>query len=185
MKKIVIAAILAAITLLHGCQPFTYSVSEQKINQALQKRNNFTKDINLPGAAVAHIEIANLTSAIGREEPEKISLTGSANLELQSLLGHQKTTIDLKIKALPVFDKQNGALFLQELEITEMTAASRKLQAVAQTLIPYLNQSLASYFNQRPVYVLREDAGFKQALAKKAIKGIEIKPGEIIISLLD
>jgi hypothetical protein len=46
---------------------------------------------------------------------------------------------------------------------------------------PYLNQSLRSYFNQQPAYVLREDASTGEALAKKYAKGIEVKPGEIII----
>lgn len=52
---------------------------------------------------------------------------------------------------------------------------------MVQTLIPYLNQSLRSYFNQQPAYVLREDASTGEALAKKYAKGIEVKPGEIII----
>lgn len=50
-----------------------------------------------------------------------------------------------------------------------------------QTLLPYLNQSLRSYFNQRPAYVLREDSSKGEALAKKLAKGIEVKPGEIVI----
>ncbi len=46
---------------------------------------------------------------------------------------------------------------------------------------PYLNQSLRSYFSQQPAYVLREDASTGEALAKKYAKGIEVKPGEIVI----
>ncbi len=40
-----------------------------------------------------------LTSAIGREEPNKVSLSGTANLDLNSLFGNQKATIDLKLKS--------------------------------------------------------------------------------------
>ena len=50
-----------------------------------------------------------------------------------------------------------------------------------QALLPYLNQSLRSYFSQQPAYVLREDASTGEALAKKYAKGIEVKPGEIVI----
>ena len=98
MKKILIAAALIVSGLLSGCNQLTqYTVSEQEINQALQKRNHFAKDIGLKGVADAHIELQNLTSAIG------------------------------------------------------------------------------------PAYVLREDASTGEALAKKYAKGIEVKPGEIVI----
>lgn len=67
-EKILIAAALIVSGLLSGCNQLTqYTVSEQEINQALQKRNHFAKDIGLKGVADAHIELQNLTSAIGRE----------------------------------------------------------------------------------------------------------------------
>ncbi len=101
MKKILIAAALIVSGLLSGCNQLTqYTVSEQEINQALQKRNHFAKDIGLKGVADAHIELQNLTSAIGREEPGKVTLSGIANVDLNSLFGTQKATIDLKLKAL-------------------------------------------------------------------------------------
>ena len=96
MKKMFIAAVLIVSGLLSACNQLTqYSVSEQEINQALQKRNHFAKDIGLPGVADAHIELQNLTSAIGREEPNKVTLSGVANLDLNSLFGNQKANSDL------------------------------------------------------------------------------------------
>ncbi len=182
MKKILIAAALIVSGLLSGCNQLTqYTVSEQEINQALQKRNHFAKDIGLKGVADAHIELQNLTSAIGREEPGKVTLTGIANVDLNSLFGTQKATIDLKLKALPTFDREKGAIFLQEMEVVDAKVAPEKLQSVIQALLPYLNQSLRSYFSQQPAYVLREDASTGEALAKKYAKGIEVKPGEIVI----
>jgi hypothetical protein len=50
MKKIVFAAALIVSGLLVGCNQLTqYTVSEQEINQALEKHNNFSKDIGVPG----------------------------------------------------------------------------------------------------------------------------------------
>lgn len=119
-EKMFIAAVLIVSGLLSACNQLTqYSVSEQEINQALQKRNHFAKDIGLPGVADAHIELQNLTSAIGREEPNKVTLSGVANLDLNSLFGNQKATIDLKLKALPAFNKEKGAIFLQEMEVVD------------------------------------------------------------------
>lgn len=51
MKKFFAAALVVS-GLLVGCNQLTqYTISEQEINQALEKRNNFSKDIGLPGIA--------------------------------------------------------------------------------------------------------------------------------------
>ncbi len=85
------AAALVVSGLLVGCNQLTqYTISEQEINQALEKRNNFSKDIGLPGIADAHIVLTNLVSQIGREEPNKVTLTGDAGLDMNSLFGSQK-----------------------------------------------------------------------------------------------
>lgn len=186
MKKIVIAAALIVSGLLVGCNQLTqYTVSEQEINQALEKHNNFAKDIGVPGLADAHIVLSNLASQIGREEPNKVTLSGDATLDMTSLFGNQKADIKLKLKALPVFNKEKGAIFLQEMEIVDVVVTPDKMKPVLQTLMPYLNQSLRNYFNQQPAYVLSEDKSKGEALAKKYAKGIEVKPGEIIIPFTD
>lgn len=186
MKKIVLAAALIVSGLLLGCNQLTqYTVSEQEINQALEKHNNFSKDIGVPGLADAHIILTNLTSQIGREEPNKVTLAGDASLDMTSLFGNQKANIKLKLKALPVFNKEKGAIFLQEMEVVDAQVSPDKMAPVLQTLMPYLNQSLRNYFNQQPAYVLSEDKSKGEALAKKYAKGIEVKPGEIIIPFTD
>ena len=186
MKKMFIAAVLIVSGLLSACNQLTqYSVSEQEINQALEKHNNFSKDIGVPGLADAHIILTNLTSQIGREEPNKVTLAGDASLDMTSLFGNQKANIKLKLKALPVFNKEKGAIFLQEMEVVDAQVSPDKMAPVLQTLMPYLNQSLRNYFNQQPAYVLSEDKSKGEALAKKYAKGIEVKPGEIIIPFTD
>lgn len=186
MKKIVIAAALIVSGLLVGCNQLTqYTVSEQEINQALEKHNNFAKDIGVPGLADAHIVLSNLASQIGREEPNKVTLSGDATLDMTSLFGNQKADIKLKLKALPVFNKEKGAIFLQEMEVVDADVTPDKMKPVMQTLMPYLNQSLRNYFNQQPAYVLSEDKSKGEALAKKYAKGIEVKPGEIVIPFTD
>jgi len=186
MKKFVIATALIVSGLLVGCNQLTqYTVSEQEINQALQKRNNFAKDIGVPGVADAHIVLTNLASQIGREEPNKVMLSGDASLDMNSLFGSQKANIKLKLKALPVFNKDQGAIYLQQMEITDAVVSPDKMKPVLETLMPYLNQSLQNYFNHQPAYILREDNSKGEALAKKYAKGIEVKPGEIVIPFVD
>ncbi|CCJ79777.1 putative lipoprotein yceB precursor [Cronobacter dublinensis 1210] len=186
MKKMLVAAALIVSGLLVGCNQLTqYTVTEQDINQALQKRNNYAKDIGLPGVADAHIVLTNLSSAIGREEPNKVTLTGDASLDMTSLFGNQKALVKLKLKALPTFDKDKGAIYLREMEVVDSSVTPDKMAPVLNTLMPYLNKSLRSYFEQRPAYVLSEDRTNGEALAKKFAKGLEVKPGEIVIPLTD
>ena len=104
---------------------------------------------------------------------------------MNSLFGSQKANIKLKLKALPVFNKDQGAIYLQQMEITDAVVSPDKMKPVLQTLMPYLNQSLQNYFNHQPAYILREDNSKGEALAKKYAKGIEVKPGEIVIPFVD
>lgn len=182
MRKIVIAAMMIMSGLLAGCNQLTqYTISEQEINQALEKRNQFTKDIGLPGIADAHVVLTQLASEIGREEPNKVVLSGNAALKLTSLFGNQDANIQLRIKAQPIFNQEKGAIFLQHMDIVDATVQPEKMQPVMKTLLPYLNNTLREYFNQNPAYVLREDSSKGEALAKKHASGIQIKPGEIVI----
>ncbi|MTD39908.1 lipoprotein [Erwinia sp. CPCC 100877] len=186
MKKFVMAAALVIGSLLAGCNQLTsYTISEQEINQALAKRNDFSKDIGVPGVADAHIVLTNLASKIGREEPNKVTLTGDAQLDMSSLFGNQKATIQLTLKAEPFFNAEQGAIYLREMEVVDTTIEPKKMESVLQTIVPYLNQSLRNYFNQKPAWVLSEDRSKGEAMAKKYAKGIEVKPGEIIIPLTD
>lgn len=172
--------------LLTACNQLTqYTISEQEINQALQKHNNYQKDIGVSGLINAHIVLNNLSSQIGREEPGKVTLSGNAKVNITSLLGPQQADMQLKMKALPFFDKEKGAIFLKEMEVVDATVQPEKMQTVMQTLLPYLNQALRNYFNQQPAYVLREDGSQGEAMAKKLAKGIEVKPGEIVIPFTD
>jgi hypothetical protein len=182
MKKVVIAAALIVGSLLTGCNQLTsYTIDEQEINQALAKRNHFAKDIGLPGVAQVHIVLTNLNSQIGRKEPNKVTLTGDAHLDMSSLFGNQKATMKLTLKALPAFNHEQGAIYLQEMEVLNATVEPQKMQSMLQTIVPYLNQALRSYFNQKPAYVLSEDRSKGEAIAKRLAKGIEVKPGKIVI----
>ncbi len=55
-------------------------------------------------------------------------------------------------------------------QLTQYTITEQEIKSVIQALLPYLNQSLRSYFSQQPAYVLREDASTGEALAKKTPK---------------
>ncbi len=168
--------------LVSGCNQLTqYTVSEQEVNQALAKHNNYEKDIGVAGLVNAHILLSDLNSQIGREEPDRVTLTGRAKINVTSLFGPQEADMQLKMKAQPVFDAQQGAVYLRNLEIVDAQVQPEKMAAVMKSLTPYLNQSLKSYFDQKPAYVLSVDRSKGEALAKKFAKGLKVEPGQLVI----
>lgn len=188
MKKsgIVVVATLAMTLLVSGCNQLAqYTLSEQEINGYLQQHNDYKKQIGIPGVVDATIVLTDLASQIGRAEPGKVTLSGNAKVDISSLLGAQSADVALTLKAQPVFDKASGAIYLKDMELVDYTVQPEKMATMMKTLSPYLNQSLKSYFDQKPAYVLREDHSKTEALAKKLAKGIEIKPGQIAIQLTD
>ncbi|MFB1116251.1 lipoprotein [Dickeya dadantii] len=187
MKKSGLAVLALLGTLLvSGCNQLAqYSLSEQEINQYLQQHNDYQKQLGVPGVVDAHITLTELTSQIGRAEPGKVTLSGTAKVDISSLLGKQQADMKLTLKAQPVFNKDEGAIYLKDMELVDYSVQPEKLQTVLQTLTPYLNQSLKSYFDQKPAYVLNPEHSNKEALAKKLAKGIEVKPGQLVIMLTD
>jgi len=98
-----------------------------------------------------------------------------------SLFGPQQADMQLKMRAQPVYDQQQGAIYLRDLEIVDAQVAPEKMASIMKTLTPYLNQSLKNYFDQKPAYVLSADRSKGESLAKKFAKGLEVKPGELVI----
>ena len=74
-KAIYIAGIVAAGLVLAACNKLTqYTITEQDMNQYLQKYNNFQKQIGISGLVDADITVDQLNSQIGRTDPNKVTL---------------------------------------------------------------------------------------------------------------
>ncbi|MFC3395804.1 lipoprotein [Brenneria rubrifaciens] len=187
MKKLGLAATALLLTFtLSACNKLTqYTLNEQEVNEYLQKHNDYKKQLGVPGVVDADIVLTDLSSQIGRAEPGKITLSGNAKVDISSLLGNQSADLKLTLKAQPVFNQSQGAIYLKDMELADYTVQPEKMEAVIKTLSPYLDQSLKSYFDQKPAYVLNADNSTTEALAKKLAKGIEIKPGQIVILFTD
>lgn len=176
------ALVIGVSLLLTACNKLThYQVSEQEINRYLQKHNNFHKTLGVPGLLNADIVLSDLSSKIGRNEKDKIDLAGSGRLDISSLLGSQQADLKLTIRARPWYDPAQGAIYLKDLQLVDYTVSPAQLDASFKALTPYLEQSLRNYFDANPAYRLDGDRNHTEALAKKLAKGLEVKPGEIII----
>lgn len=95
----------------------------------------------------ATIVLSDLSSQIGRAEPGKVTLSGHAKVDISSLLGAQSADAVLTLKAQPVFDKTNSAIYLKEMELVDYQVTPEKMDTIFKTLTPYLNQALKNYFD--------------------------------------
>ncbi|VAX76933.1 Uncharacterized lipoprotein YceB [Serratia symbiotica] len=187
MKKTLLGfSALMFTCLLTGCNQLTqYTLSEQKINDYLQKHNEYKQQISIPGLLDTQILLTKLQSQIGRTDPDKVSLSGDAKVSITSILGKQSANLNLTLKAKPVFDREKGAIFLTEIKLTNYSVQPEKSLALMNAVMPYLNQLLKAYFSQKPAYVLNTDKSKSAALAKKLAKGLEVKPGALVILFND
>lgn len=187
MKKILLTIItLAILALTAGCSPLTqYTLSEQEINDYLQKNNHYQKQISLSGLVDATIVLTQLQSQIGRSEPGKVTLSGNAKVNIRSILGQQDAELQLTLQAQPVYDREKGAIYLKQMTLTEYKIQPENMTMAIKAVMPYLNQSFSAYFEQNPVYVLNAENSKIEAMARKLAQGLEVKPGQLVIPFIN
>ena len=184
MKNIFLASIFGLLFILTGCDKLTeFTISESQINSYLATKVKYENNIGITGFADADITLHNLQSEIGRSEPGIIALKGEATVTMNSLLGAAAADIALTLTARPVFDAQTGSIY--ELKITQYKITPENMETAISVVIPYLNSSLETFFATQPVYVLNPDNSAAEATAKKLAKGLEIKPGKLVIPMVD
>lgn len=183
MKRILLGIMAMAISILFaGCSPLTqYTLSEQEVNDYLQKNNNYQKQISLPGLIEATIVLTQLQSQIGRSEPGKVTLSGNAKVNIRSILGQQDAELQLTLQAQPVYDREKGAIYLKQMTLTDYKVQPENMDIAIKAVMPYLNQSFAAYFEQNPVYILNAENSKIEAMARKLAQGLEVKPGQLVI----
>ncbi|HHR6078062.1 TPA: lipoprotein [Providencia alcalifaciens] len=187
MKNIFLVSIFGLLFILTGCDKLTeFTISESQINSYLSTKVKYENNIGITGFADADITLHNLQSEIGRSEPGIIALNGDATVKMNSLLGAAAAAdIALTLTARPVFDAQTGSIYLKELKISQYKITPENMETAISVVIPYLNSSLDTFFATQPVYVLNPDNSAAEATAKKLAKGLEIKPGKLVIPMVD
>ena len=184
-KKIqMMFAALLCTALLAACSQLTqYALTEQQVNEYLQQKVEFQKQLGLPGVFEANITLKDMQAKIGRAEPNQVILNGTADLNLSTLVGQEHADVALSLAARPSFDSETDAIYLREMQLLNATVTPQSLEKSTKVLMPYLKNSLQLFFNQTPVYVLDSNRSKEEALVRQLAKGIEIKPGKIIIPL--
>ncbi|MBT0726642.1 lipoprotein [Rosenbergiella australiborealis] len=184
MRKCFSAVVIGCSLLLAGCDHFAaYTLTEQEINHSLSKHASYEKDIGINGLANAHIILDTLHAEVGRAIANQVVLSGHAKIHFASLFGQQDADLQIKMSAVPVFNREQGAVYLHDITIIDIQAEPQKVEGIVESLRPILATSLRDYFNKQPAWVLSDDRSKAESLAKKFATGIEVKPGQLVIPL--
>ncbi|MDS0788664.1 lipoprotein [Proteus vulgaris] len=184
MKAILLTTILLLTSFVVGCDQLKqFDVSENLINDYISRKTNLQKHIGEDEVVSADIKLSNLSIQIGRTEPGKINLSGTADLKINSFFGKTSAKVDLTLSGQPSYQADQGAIYIKSMTIDNYKVSPEKMDAVVVALKPYLDATIATYFDNHPVYILNPEKNSAEAAAFKLAKGIEVKPGKFVIQL--
>lgn len=155
MKAIFLTTMFVLTSLVTGCDQLKqFDVSENLINDYISQKTNFQKHIGEDDVVSADIKLSNLTIQIGRTEPGKINLSGTADLKINSFFGKTSAKVDLILSGQPSYQADQGAIYIKSMTIDNYKVSPEKMDAVVVALKPYLDTTITTYFDNQPVYVL-------------------------------
>ncbi|MDX1302817.1 DUF1439 domain-containing protein [Photobacterium sp.] len=178
--KHIISAIIAL--LIAGCA--SYSVTESEIQDYLDSRTNFERTIGIKGIAHANIIFNDIKVGIGRIAEDRVNLDAKSQAELM-ITGQpkQKVEVDISFSATPYYDEDEGAIYLNDLNVESLNVTPDDLGIFAnKQLISPIVAIVGQFLSTRPVYRLNEN-DIKQSLLKTAKPELIIKNHEIVIGL--
>ena len=160
MKAIFLTALFVLTSLVTGCDQIRqFDVSEKVINDYLSQKSGLQKHIG------------------------EVSFSGSASLKIDSLFGKTGANVNLTLSGQPFYQAELGAIYIKSMKIDSYKVSPEKMEPVVMALKPYLDTTIATYFDNQPVYVLNPEKNSAEAAAFKLAKGIEVKPGKFVIQL--
>lgn len=179
MKKLF--ALIVAFT-LSSCA--SYSVTEGEIQNYLDSRATFERTVGIKGLAWANVKFSDIKVGIGRVSDDRVNL--DAKTEAKFMISgqpEQEVDIDVSFSAIPFYDKEEGAIYLKDLNMESLDVSPYNLNDFAskQLLTPIVDvvgKIILSY----PVYRLKED-DFKQSLIKSARPEMLIENHSLIIQM--
>ncbi|WP_392552610.1 DUF1439 domain-containing protein [Orbus wheelerorum] len=184
-KRLQFIILFLIIGLLSACQQIgQYSLSEQVLNSALQKKlGQYSQSVNASNLFKMKLDFNSLKLNIGQEEANKVAANGTAQASIQTPLGTENVNIKLNLSALPEINEQQDAIYLKQVEIADYQIDSSLGSISSSVLLPYLNQALQLYFENNPIYQL-DKSNQLENLAFKSVSNIRVEQGKLVFSVL-
>lgn len=155
-----------------------FSITENQINQYLSKKGEFADKLGIPSLFFIDYQLNDLHTKIGQQNSERIEIEGSLNGLFQ--FGKQKipAKLNLAIDTIPYYNSDEGAVYLKQMRILRWSGEPSEYMEKMQTIMPFLNKSIAALLETIPVYKL-DDSNMRDALIKKFAKGIRVEKGQL------
>ncbi|MCW8329390.1 DUF1439 domain-containing protein [Photobacterium sp. SDRW27] len=168
--------------LLSSC--VSYSVTEEEIQDYLDSRASFERTVGIKGLAYANVKFSDIKVGIGRVSNDRVNLDAKSQAKIMiSGQPQQEVMIDVSFSAIPYYDKDEGAIFLNDLEVESLELQPDELTNFAgkQLLTPIV-EMIGQLILTNPVYRLDED-DFEQSALKTAKPELLIKNHSLVVQI--
>lgn len=169
--------------ILSLCVPMfaqAFSVSEDEVNNYLAKKSEIADTLGLPGLFSFDYKLQNLHTKIGQNNSERIEISGLLDGVLKIKKREMSGKLNLTIDTIPYYDAEKGAVYLRDIRILQWSGEPQQYIAQLQTIMPFINESVAALMSAMPIYTLDESKP-KELLIKKFAKGIRVEEGHLYL----
>ncbi|KLV03311.1 hypothetical protein ABT56_19470 [Photobacterium aquae] len=165
------------------CSCASYSVTEGDIQSYLDKKTKVERTVGIKGVAYANIKFNDITVGIGRVSADRINLDAKSKAKVTIYnQPSQELALNVNFSAIPYYDKDEGAIFLKNLEVENLDIQPNNLNVPTKALLSPIVEMVGQFLLTRPVYRLNED-DFKQAALKTARPELLIKNHTLVVQM--
>ncbi|MCC3750388.1 MAG: DUF1439 domain-containing protein [Halorhodospira halophila] len=172
-----------ALPVLSGCaQLVSYSVEQDEVQAHLDTRLEALRDVRLQSPLAAFdfsVRTADVT--LGPEEaPDRIQLDilGRAGVDL--LMGQESAGVALRLRGLPDYDHEAGAVYVRELELVTSRVESRWFNGEVTELVDPVVGLVGEHLERTPVYEIERDSATGRVLGRVPAE-VRVEPGRLVL----
>nr|WP_274519857.1 MULTISPECIES: DUF1439 domain-containing protein [unclassified Halorhodospira] len=172
-----------ALPVLSGCaQLVSYSVEQDEVQAHLDTRLEALRDARLQSPLAAFdfsVRTADVT--LGPEEaPDRIQLDilGRAGVDL--LMGQESAGVALRLRGLPDYDHEAGAVYVRELELVTSRVESRWFNGEVTELVDPVVGLVGEHLERTPVYEIERDSATGRVLGRVPAE-VRVEPGRLVL----
>lgn len=181
VKTIYALVVIVFATLLSSCT--SYSVTEGEVQQYLDEKASFERTVGIKGLIYANVKFDDIKVGIGRVANNRINLDAKSQAKV-SIYGQkpQQVLLNINFSAIPYYDKEEGAIFLNDLEVEDLNIEPNTQNLPDKELLSPIVEMIGQFLLTRPVYRLKDD-DFKQSMLKTAKPELLIKNHALVIQM--
>ena len=179
LRAVMVILLLGAVGCAHLLQ---YSVEQEAVQAELDEQLGPLRDVRLEGPMGAFdfaLRTADLTlGPEGAEDRIQVDILGRGGLDLP--LGSETAALHLRLRGLPDFDPERGAVFVRGLELVDSRLESRWYEGSVDAFADPVLARVADLLEERPVYTIDRDSAAGAALGRVGAE-VRVEPGKLMI----